>query len=600
MNRLKLIIILFLLPLCLYGKSNKKYSITKVDIVGQISQDGSMHVIEKRTYKYKGRFKYAFQKLKKTPGLDFDNILVLEGRTPYSYSDTKEIETYKITETDDYVEVRWFFKAKNESRTFTLEYTISDLVKKYADTAVLYYQFIGREWKKEQNNVSIKLLPPENISQFDVKAWLHGPLWAEYNIISKGSIEAWSDNLPKKTFFEIRAIYPIDLFPQVTLTNKLVKAKILEEETIGVENANKARELAVIKEKNRIERWKKGKWVVIFFSILGLIIGIFIFNKFGRRVQVPYKIGISSEVPEPIKPALLQYILANREIYSNAIIGTIFDLARKKIIFIKNKTTEKKTFFGNTKSIEEYTWELNRSNWNDEKENLLSYENKLLEFIFDKLSKGEDAITLNQISKNKSKFVSFFDKWKKEVKKIAADLGWYDKTSIQGMYYSLYFTGLFAILNIPFIIFFGPWAIISGIATIIIFILSMSIPHRTLEGEIIYKKWNSLKTFLNKGHFKTLAKEEASNNMSDYLLYGTFLGVNNKMINKMSNMIPEEEFNHSFYWYGYHGNSSTSFASSFNSMVATTTSTASTASGTGGGASSGGGGGAGGGGGGSG
>ncbi len=599
MNKINLIIIIFLLPLCLFAKSNKKYSITKVDIIGQLSEDGSMHVLENRTYKYKGRFKYAFQRLNKTPGINYNNIFISEGKKKYKYSDSKEIETFKITENDDFVEVRWFFKAKNESKTFTLEYTISNLVKKYTDTAVLYYQFIGKEWKKKQNNVSINLLPPKDISQFDVKAWLHGPLWAEYNIISKGVIKAWSEILPKKTFFEIRAIYPTSLFPNVSLTNKLVKAKILEEELIGVENANKKRESAIIKEKNRIERWEKGKWIVIFFSIIALVIGIFLYHKFGRRVEVPYKIGISSELPDPIKPALLQYILTNREIHSSAIIGTIFDLARKKIIFIKNETITKKTFFGNKKSVEKYTWQLNRSNLNNQKENLLAYENKLIEFVFDKLANGNDEISLDEISKNKSKFTSFFDKWKKEVKKIAKNKEWYEPSSITGMYYSLLFTGLLAIVNIPFIIYFGPWAIISGVITIILLIISLSLPHRTLEGEIIYRKWTGLKKILNKGRFKEFKAEDSKNNISDYLLYGTFLGVNNKMMNKMSKMITKEEFNHNFYWYGHSNNSTSNFASSFNSMVATTTSTASTASGTGGGASSGGGGGAGGGGGGS-
>ena len=84
------------------------------------------------------------------------------------------IRAFQIIESDDHIEIRWNFKAKNESRTFTLKYLIYDLIERYNDAATIYHKFVGNDWRKSQENVTITLLPPVNISQYDLQAWLHG------------------------------------------------------------------------------------------------------------------------------------------------------------------------------------------------------------------------------------------------------------------------------------------------------------------------------------------------------------------------------------------------------------------------------------------
>ena len=108
--------------------------------------------------------------------------------------------------------------------------------------------------------------------------------------------------------------------------------------------------------------------------------------------------------------------------------------------------------------------------------------------------------------------------------------------------------------------------------------------------------------FPHKGRFRKLDKDESLKNISDYLLYGTVLGIKSKAIKEMIGFIPESDFHSVFPWYAYgggdgHGNPADGFSASFSAMVSTTSSAKSSASGAGGGASSGGGGGAGGGGG---
>ena len=96
-----------------------------------------MDVTENRTYKFKGKFKYAFQELVKSEGIRYDNISVSESGSRYALSDERDAGTFEITDEDSYINVRWNFKAKNVSRTFTLEYTINNVVERYNDASIL-------------------------------------------------------------------------------------------------------------------------------------------------------------------------------------------------------------------------------------------------------------------------------------------------------------------------------------------------------------------------------------------------------------------------------------------------------------------------------
>ena len=598
----KIILILFFTTFHIFAASNKKYEIPKVEIIAHINSDGSIDITENRTYKFKGKFKFAFQKLTKSDNIKYNYFSVSEGNIEYDLSDDKNPNTYKIIENSKNIEIKWYFRAKNESKVFSLNYKIENIIDRNLDGAILYHKFIGKNWKKQQSNITLKIIPPSEIPKNNIYAWLHGPLWADYEILNNGTIQAKCKNLPKKTFFEIRAIYPENLFNQLPISQNYIKNQIIDEEAQWAIKANIKRENAIIKEEKRIKRWSIGKWIVSFFSIIALLLGVYLYQLYGKRPILSKKIRMSSEIPRSIPPAILQFLFANKKIYGNAVISTIFDLAKKKIINIKENQTEEKTFFGNIKLKMEYVWEIDRNIWYENKSKLLEYENMLLEFIFNDLSNNTDTITLSEINKKNSAFIKFFKKWKTKVKKEAIKNNWFDSKSQKGMQYSLILTGFTAIISILFLIFFGPWAIISGICTVLLLILSFTIPHRNIDGEILYQKWNGLKNYFNKGMFKK-DDEWAKDKIGDYLIYSIILGIKNKKITEMINLVPEEKFNDLIYWYTFDNHNrnsisnSMSFSNSFNTMIETTNSSMSTSDGSGGGASGGGGGGSGGGGG---
>lgn len=582
----------------------KSYRITGVSIEAQLRNDGSMDVIESRTFDFSGSFHFVFRSLSDQGRITFQDFNVSENGKFYERSDSERQGTYHVTKSSGQIEVRWFFNAKNESRTFDFHYRVLNAVTRYEDAAVLYYQFISGDWDRASQKVRLSVKPPGELMPSDLNEWLHGPLWAESRIEVDGSITAWCENLPSHTYLEIRALYPPEKFPGAERYSGTMRSRIREEEARWAEESNRRREEAIRKRDEAIrkmearkKRQEKGKWIVIVLSVLSLGGAWRNYRKFGQRPSLPPPVKYSSDIPEKIPPALVGYLLSGKEVYGGALVSTMMDLARRGFINLREERIHKKRLFGGTRTHTEYAWDLDREYWRKHSTNLETYEDDLLKFIFEDLAMGRDSIDLKEIQKRRSQFIKFFGEWKKEVKKLGEQKGWFDKESNRGMYYSL-------ALGIGLVVFAGVsayfteiWAIIPGIASVAVFVLGFLTPHRTKEGEMLARRWKALKRYLLKYHYRSMDRNALLARIDDYLVFGIILGLGQKIFKELAATIPVEDYKRYVPWYFYHGTGAgaftpDAFASAFSHMVATTTSSLSTASGSGGGASVGGGGGA--------
>ncbi|MFO7889630.1 MAG: DUF2207 domain-containing protein [bacterium] len=596
-----LISFIFLLSSAVYA--DKSYRMSKVQIRAQLQADGSMEVSEYRTYDFEDDFSYAYRTFPKSDTVSFTNFSITENNRKYILSDTQEPGTFWIKDKKSYTEVRWFFRAEDEKRTFTVRYTVNDAVVRFRDAAVLHYQFIGKEWDKSSWNVTLELIPPVSLSPQEVKVWPHGPLWMESYIQNDGIITGSCRKIPAHTFFDIRALYPISIFLQSKYVDKAVKENILKEEAKWALEANQKREKLLKKERARKKRWAQGKWIMGILSLIGLMgWGVF-FQKYGTRPSLQRPVPeVSPNIPSETPPALLDYLLHNRDIYGGAIMGTLFDLAGKGIISLRHEEQErsglKKIFSGKTSR----SWNIDREKWRKQKAQLQDYENTLLEFLFDTIGKGENSVDIKLIKKKRNSFMKFFRDWKKTVKRKGDKKGWFDKQSFKGRNYAFMIAGVLLLLSIPGFILYEIWGFILTLSSLLIFILSTFIAHRTREGEQLAREWKALKKYLHKHHYRNADNQYILDRIDEYLIYSVVLGVNQKTLKELAGFIPSD--NHAAYipWFIYHGHageafSSASFAASFSASVAATTSAMSSAAGAGGGAAGGAGGASGGGGG---
>ena len=396
--------------------ADKSYRITAVDIEARLRFDGSLDVNETRTYTFDGSYSFAFRKMPRSGSVRFNEFSVSENGRPYRLSDEETPGTYRIIERSGETEIRWFFWAEDMSRSFTFHYRATDAVVVYDDAAVLYYQFISPEWDRPNDNVTVRLSPPTPISPTDIQEWLHGPLWGVSRIEGDGTVTARTERLPRFEHFEIRALYPATLFPGALRKSGSKRESILREEAAWADEANREREEMLRQRQVRNERWSYGRWVVLVLSLAGFIGWWQCYSKYGRRPTLPPPVKYAPDLPDDSPPAVVDYLLHDKTISGGGLIATLFHLAQRNVLSIRQEDEEKKGLFGGTRTKTNYHWDLDRTKWKADKKNLIPYEDSLIRFLFDELGEGEASIDFKTIQKNQAKFTKFFTEWKKQVK----------------------------------------------------------------------------------------------------------------------------------------------------------------------------------------
>ncbi len=578
--------------------SAKDYSIRSVIIDAQLNQSGNMTITEKRTYDFRGHFHWATYSLSTGNTGGVVDFSVGEKDRPYSRNPDGRVGTYIYEENPGSVSAKWFFDAQNETRTFILSYQILDVVKSYRDAAVLYYKFVGTGWDNPSGKVVVTIHAPEGMKKDQVKGWAHGPLWGTIQISEDGTIRAQITDLPRNTYWEVRALYPTSYFPGIKdISPGEVVPTILAEERKWTDEANAKRKEWIEKQQGKNTRKKYGSWVVLILSGVGFLIVGSLYHRYGRKHQVPFPDTFYSEIPSDMSPALLSYLLSRSQIGGPALVGTMLDLAQRGFLKIKESVTLGKFLFWSFQS-RSYTLEFDRKFYSENKASLRPFENDLLTFIFDDLAEGRSVIDFKTLRKRRSRFVRWFSHWKKEVISLGISKGYWEIDSLKARNKGVIVGLLLVALTIISVILIEEWAIIPGISSVVLLIWSWLIPRRTPEFELEVKKWRALKKYLKKYQFRDSAAPYFLENISKFLIYGVVLGLSRQAIKKMAEMVPQGQQTSFFPWYvathPYADFSPAGFGDALSSLMTAASSTMSSASGTGGGASGGGGGGAGG------
>jgi uncharacterized membrane protein len=598
-----LCVLLCLVVVILFGCTQsslaaKDYSISDVTIQARLNADGSMDIKETRTYQFRGHFHWATYHLPtdRTGGV-IDFSVGEEGRA-YSRGYQAAAGTYQYDETSGAIDAKWFFDAEDETRVFTLSYRILDVVKLYQDAAVLYHKFVGTGWDRTSHQVSVTVYPPEPIDRKEVKAWAHGPLWGTIRITDEGSLAAEVESLPAKTFWEIRAVYPTNLFSEITnVIPERVVAQILVEEKIWADEANQKREEWTRKQENKKVLIGYGKWVVLILSGLGFWRLVRLYQRYGKKHKVSFPDTLYSELPSDIPPALLSHLLYRGQLGGTALVGTLLDLARRGFLKIEEEMRTKRGIFGSSQK-RLYTLQFARDFFSENRGSLKEFEANLLTFIFDDLAQGQDEIGFTALKKSRSRFIRWFRQWKKEVQAMGKSQGYWEEESLKASKNGMLVGLLLVMVTILSVILMGAWALVPGISAVVLMILSGFIPRRTPEFELEVKKWKGLRKYLKKYHFRDSDSRFFLENIGRFLAYAVVLRLSAEVIKRMAELIPEGQQSTYVPWYTAHHPhadfSPAGFGEALSSLMTAATTTVSSASGTGGGASGGGGGGTGG------
>ena len=584
----------------------KSYSVPDIHVQVEARPDGEMIVEEQITYHFNGSFSFAYLDISLKQGESVSDVVISEDGRPFTDTTGKQPGTFSQTKSADNVRVTWYFGAKNEARTFKLEYKVSGVIQRYSDVAVLYFKFIGDDWDRPIGNVAVRVNAPRGASISDVRAWAHGPLHGTVDIQAGGVVHLDVRPLPARTFWEGRIIYPSAIFPEMPEQDLAMRARIFEEEGQWAAEANRTRAAhqRYLEEQN--VRWERqqalaGRWGPVgwVLGLAGLAMWFMLFRSHGKPYDVKSR-AVPGEIPSDHPPAIVSYLVFSRNVGGSAIVATLLDLANRGYVEIEETTREKKRWFGGLKNETDYRFFTGQKSISE----LEAYEKDLLDFLLNRAGTGSE-FTLSGVkktaSKNRSKFRKWFMEWIKQVKEHGKTFGFYEPVAVGPVVLNV-FVGIAIlaggiVLSVVTDTAAGVPAIVMGVTQAL---LSLTRRRHTVDGRRLAIAWRDFRS-----HLKTTSKARgpvslSSGDWSRYLAVAILFGLHKKLLPRIQMV---DESGHAVWPVWYHaalGSSSgdiSSLADGFSSMVSTMSSTMSSASGTGGGASGGGGGGSGGGGG---
>jgi len=139
-----LAIAIFVLGMCSFHNEcyAKSYYVSDLHVTAKINHDGSMDVVEERTFYFSGDFTWVTQVLSLEGCSAITDISVSEGDLSYVLADSGP-GTFSCNRVDNTIEVTWRYRASDETRTFTLSYKVKDVVLVHEDVEELYWKFVG-------------------------------------------------------------------------------------------------------------------------------------------------------------------------------------------------------------------------------------------------------------------------------------------------------------------------------------------------------------------------------------------------------------------------------------------------------------------------
>lgn len=235
---------------------DKSYFFPEVRIDATVTQDGTIRLVERRTFEFDGSFSFAFFTIDAPPERVV-GFTVSEDGEPLQVVEESDPSIFRAT---------WFYSAQDERRTFTISYSVRCAVQVYEDAAHLLWQFVGTGWDVPTDSVGVTVhLPgeaigphlrpsspcPEQTSEEPVPtrpldagetlAWGHGPFNGEVKIREPQTVEFTVTELHPHTFVEGSILLPAEAVPLAFQDPQARRAEILAEERRLADETNALR-----------------------------------------------------------------------------------------------------------------------------------------------------------------------------------------------------------------------------------------------------------------------------------------------------------------------------------------------------------------------
>ena len=498
------------------------YSIKNLDVRAVLRKDGSMLVNEAVTYKI-GDINGVYFDIDAKGYGGVKSLKVFENDTNYPENKFKEVNAsnFEVTENDGVYRVKLYSKNQNNTRIFKFSYELPEAIKVYNDVAQLNRKMVGQDWQKRIGHVTIEITIPveKNYDNSKILVFGHGPLTGEVDKVGNTVIYKLNDYTPGN-FLEAHILMEPEIFSEYD-KSKIIhlneKQELLNMEKRLAESANNERK----RQQTKNKLFKKSNFLFVgVVSIWGFMM-LYIFGVFRRKNKSKEIVGkYLRELPNDFSPAIVAGFMT-KNIYKNAILATIVDLIRKKVLTLNNDN--KRTVITLTGDIEK----------------LSPQEKLLVEIYINDLGDGKsiDLKSFGFFHKVPLKVAKKFESWKSMIQnEINQKKLNYETFGSITLRFFILFSIIFVMSSSRLSLLISnegnPYLILIALLLEVILVNVIGIV-RIPKRELIdaRKKWKAFKNFLSDYSQLEEAKITSVYLWEQYFVYAIALGVSKKVVN---------------------------------------------------------------------
>jgi len=480
------LVIILGIPAFLFAKD---YTISDVQIEAQINPDGTVDYTEHRTYDFDGDYTWANYALPKSGFSEITNVKVSDKKRQYTHENTEKPGTFQISTNEKEINIKWFYRAQDEQKTFTIRFTYHDAIAIGPVWSQLQSTYISNKWKKATKNADILVKIPKSVSTDSIYNWIHGASSKAILNSTADHLAIHASNIGSNEFLQVRTLFPTNVFNDITVT-------VPDLSLNSIQKQEEARLQSKI-EAAQHERQNKKLGILLSVIVAGLsvIVWLLFYQKYGKRFKpqgIPQRLF---DIPTDDPPAIAGYIVQSKSVNGSHLIATLFDLARRGYFQISQEQG-KKGFLKQSK--ERFKISLAQDETATASlDDLNPWELDLYDYVTDAME--ENNVYFDDLTDQRSMMTKWFKKWAKSVKEDAETRGWFDKTSLRGAIFCAFVEFALFCAGIVTIVLAEQWGLIGTLFALIFGVLAMTIYKRTPEGEKAYRHWKAFKKGLKEG-----------------------------------------------------------------------------------------------------
>lgn len=593
----------------------KSYDMPKVDITAQAQTDGSLHVVEQRTFDFSGDFSavwWTFDGLPSNAELKINSVRMAQvdatgsvvgewktmPSTPFvlSWRDSGGPGTDAYSFDAPKNTLYAFFNASSDKRIIELDYTVVNGVQAYKDIGEVYWKYIGSQWKEASDNVTMTLALPvpqgtEVVPGDNVRAWGHGPLDGKVTVNADGTVTYKVPHVNAGQYAEARVVFPVswltNLSPDATKLhqNEMRLDQALSEEKTWADQANRDRIMSLA--------FIIGCGII---CVLLIVWALWSYFRYGKEHKPDFTDEYWRDVPDShIHPAVIGRLWRWDHENQDDFTATLMHLSHIGAIRIDRGSYEEAKSFGRSETVDDYYLSLVPAIADSVTDPI---DRAALDLLFGTVAGGQGSLWFKTIEKyGKDHPKEFVDALKTWQGVVSAETNREDFFELKAKRYQSYLITLAILVAVAGIgigfftgnfiplIFMIPTAIALGV-------IGNYMPRRSVSGNNLVAKCKALRNWLR--DFSSLDERPPTDVKvwGEFMVYAYLFGIAKQVMQELQTQVPElfvsdaagtygANFVPWWFWYapmyGSHGAMMPSAGDMFQSALTNTVSTAQSA-----------------------